>query len=146
MQEPEDTLPLAARKLDHLFKTVTKPDGSEYSYREVEASIKDMAQADPSLTTLTAGYIWKIRSGHIQSPGVNALKSLGRFFGVDLEYFDEQTPDEVPKVVILARSLSRDEQASEIALKATALSDDEKEMVLTMMEAILKYKQKQKGS
>ena len=146
MQTAEDQLPLAARKLDRLFKTVTKPDGAEYSYREVAAGIKKLAEDDARLTTLTAGYIWKIRSGHIQSPGVKALKSLAQFFGVDLEYFDEQASDEVPKVVILARSLSRDEQASEIALKATALSDDEKEMVLEMMEAILKYKRKQKGS
>lgn len=78
-----------AEKLDRLFKTITKPDGEEYSPEEIQAAT-DKA--------ITSSYIYRLRAGKSTNPTIDKVKALADFFGIDPAYFlsdkkSEPTPD-----------------------------------------------------
>lgn len=65
-----------ASKVDHLFRTVTRPNGKPYTYQQVAAG-----------TGLNFSYIRKLRVGKVSSPSREVLQKLGAFFGVPPDYW-----------------------------------------------------------
>ncbi|MBO0883459.1 MAG: helix-turn-helix transcriptional regulator, partial [Mycobacterium sp.] len=81
--QSEPTRPrTVAQRLEHLFHTVRKPDGREYSNDEVAAGIhQDQGE------TISASYIWYLRTGQRDNPTFKHINALARFFGVPAAYF-----------------------------------------------------------
>src|SRR5438094_2156189 len=71
-----------ARRLDYLFRTVREPGRREYSNEEVSAAI-----ARDQDVTISASYIWYLRTGQRDNPTFKHLNALARFFGVPAAYF-----------------------------------------------------------
>jgi transcriptional regulator with XRE-family HTH domain len=67
-----------AELVDHLFKTIKKPTGREYTYVEVAETLQ--GAIDPS-------HISKLRAGHIKNPSRETLLALCRFFKQPSSYF-----------------------------------------------------------
>lgn len=119
-----------AEKIDRLFKTFTKPDGSEYTYREVEEGTGN---------AVTAAYVWRLRTGKADNPGYRVLAALCRFFGVSITYFfsDEPEAEAYVKDLRLARAL-REAGVEQIALRASELDEDSRQDVLKIIEYVRK--------
>jgi len=113
-------------KVDLLFKTNPKPDGSEYSYQEVEDGIDHV---------VSSVAIWKLRTGKIKNPSYRFLEALADFFDVPLEYFSSSEPpsEAYAERLRLAHSL-QEAGVSEIALRASELDEAAKKDVLSMIE------------
>jgi transcriptional regulator with XRE-family HTH domain len=70
-----------AQRLDKLFQSVRKPDGREYSHREVAETIT--SNGEP----ISHSYIGQLRAGDKDNPTLRHLRALAHFFGVPLDYF-----------------------------------------------------------
>lgn len=106
-----------AQKLDHLFRTVHPRGRGEYSYAEVAVGIKD--RGGP---TVSASYLWELRTGRADNPTKKHLEALADFFGVNPSYFfDEGSVARIEAQLDLLAAL-RDAGVREIALRASGLS------------------------
>jgi transcriptional regulator with XRE-family HTH domain len=104
-------------RLDHLFRTVRAPDGSEYSYRHVALRIEQLVGYKTSSSSLQ-----ELRAGVRSNPSMKHLHGLCAFFGVPIAYFfDEDLTARVDTQLELAASL-RDASVRELARQAVGLS------------------------
>jgi len=69
-----------AQKIDWLFKTHLDERGRQHTYGQVERLCGGR---------ITASYVWKLRTGAMQNPGLGALETLANCYGVPLDYFAE---------------------------------------------------------
>jgi len=119
-----------ARKIDRLFHTHLKPDGSQYTYQDVEEGTEG---------AVTGTYVWKLRTGKAQNPGYRVLAALSRFFDVPVTYFftDEPTPDdeEYDKDIKLVRAL-RSRGVEQIILRVSDLDEEAKADILSMVNYV----------
>jgi transcriptional regulator with XRE-family HTH domain len=121
-----------AQRLDYLFKGFTHPDGSEFSYEEVQ---------NGTGKAVTAAYIWRLRTGKATNPGYWVIKALSDFFGVDPSYFfqDEEKAKEIATKQVNANLAEQLQESSvkDIALRASKLDEDGRQAVLGMIDYIL---------
>ena len=80
----QDQINFIASKVDHLFRTITRPGGKPYTYQQV---------ADGS--GLDLSYVRKLRVGKVGNPSRIALEKLSVFFGVQPDYWF-RTDDMIP--------------------------------------------------
>jgi transcriptional regulator with XRE-family HTH domain len=119
---------LAAR-LDRLFRTFRRPDHSEYTYEEVAKALA--ARGGP---TISATYLWQLRTGRRDNPTKHHLEALADFFGVSPAYFfDESAVERIDQQLELLASLS-DARVSQIALRSHGLSGASLEAIRGIVE------------
>lgn len=114
-----------AKKLNTLFETKTKRDGSKYTQEEVIQGTGEV---------LTRAYLWKLRTGRAKNPGFNIVQALADFFKVDINYF---RVDEEEEKEWLDKAL-RKELVNEVALRASMFSEETVLAIINMMEYIEK--------
>jgi len=118
-----------AEKIDLLFKTFRKPDGSQYTYQEVE---------EGTGKAVTGAYVWKLRTGKAENPSYKVLKVLSDFFEVPVSFFfEEEVSEEYLQNLKLATQL-REASVQHIALRAGDLDEAGKRAVLEMIEYVRK--------
>jgi transcriptional regulator with XRE-family HTH domain len=117
-----------AEKIDLLFKTIKKPDGSQYTYQEVE---------EGTGKAITGAYVWKLRTGKAENPSYKVLKVLSDFFEVPVSFFFEEVSEEYLQNLKLATQL-REDGVQHIALRAGDLDEAGKRAVLEMIEYVRK--------
>lgn len=135
-ENPPRILTLAER-LDWLFQTVRRPDGSNFSYQDVEDGTDALGYR------LTTTAVWKIRSGQTTNPGYLALRVLSRFFAVPDGFFyaEELTPDDMERMRIAA--ILKEQGAGEIAFRAVEIGTAGQEALLTMLRFLAETQAKQ---
>lgn len=114
-----------AKKLNMLFETKTKPDGSKYTQEEVIQGTKGV---------LTRAYLWKLRTGRAKNPGFNIVQALADFFDIDINYFRVSEDEE--KAVL--EKAQRNKLVNEVALRASMFSEETVLAIINMMEYIEK--------
>ena len=72
----EEQAQFIGAKVDHLFRTITQPNGKPYTYEQVAAG-----------TGLNFSYLRKLRVGKVASPSRGVLERLTIFFGVTPDYW-----------------------------------------------------------
>src|SRR5438093_3277208 len=88
-------------KLEHLFRTVRRPDRREYSNEEVASAILG-EQGE----TISSSYIWYLRTGQRDNPTFKHINALARFFGVPPAYFfDDDTTERVEAELALLAAM-----------------------------------------
>jgi transcriptional regulator with XRE-family HTH domain len=117
-----------AVKLNRLFEEKRKPDGSQYTQTEVVEGLKGI---------LNRVYLWKLRTGRANNPGIHIISALAAFFGVDPSYF---FTDDKMKLEFAKESQKRDLLVDQIALRSSELDEKGKQAVLYMIESIVKSK------
>lgn len=118
-----------ADKIDRLFELRTKPDGSPFSYQDVEKGTDH---------AVTAAYIWKLRTGAATNPGYKVLEALAHFFKVSLDYFASETPVSEAQLQQMRLAAELDKAGvAQIALRASQLDERGRQALLDMMEYIL---------
>ena len=65
-------------RIDHVFRTHLRPDGTEYSYEDIATAFE--GAVDPT-------YVAQLRSGAIADPDPQVVFQLGRFFHIQPTYF-----------------------------------------------------------
>jgi transcriptional regulator with XRE-family HTH domain len=137
--QQSDTQSVFAHKLDELFNRIRKPDGNTFSYGDVAKGIQDQKAG---VSSITPGYIWKLRTGMIKNPGYQVIKAIANFFDVPVSYFFDENEGKEEKLdeIDLARQLRRSPQAQQIALRASDLAENEQEAVLAKIGAIQQAK------
>lgn len=116
-----------AAKLDHLFRTVRRRDGSEVSYREVARAIESAGVG------ISPSYLQQLRTGIKDNPTKRHIEALATFFGVPPAYFfDEALAAEVDAQLDLLLAL-RDANVRDLALRADGLSAESLRVVAEMV-------------
>ena len=120
MEESPKNQGAFSERLERLFKTRLKPDGSGYSNEEVSRGTD---------YSVTAVYIWKLRTGRARNPGLKVISALARFFKVEPNYFfsDEITYQQEKEFT---------SQIREIALRASYLDDAGQQALRDMLNYI----------
>lgn len=121
-----------ADKLELLFATFTQPDGSPYSYQDVENGTDH---------AVTAAYVWKLRAGKATNPSYRVLEAIAAFFDVPIDYFasEQIVSDDYLQRLKLAVELDK-EGVAQIALRAGQLDAQGRQAILDMMEYVLQIK------
>jgi transcriptional regulator with XRE-family HTH domain len=110
---------LLASRLEHLFRTVHPEDRGPYTPAEVAEAINDGGGDE----TISATYLWQLRTGRRDNPTYRHLIALSRFFGVSPAYFFDDAETErggVPDEMAVALT---DDIVRDIALRAAGLSE-----------------------
>lgn len=115
-------------RTDLLFKTITRPDGKQYSYRQIEE------RADGEISSTA---IWKLRVGKTENPSQRMLKALSEAFQVDVGYFfdEDVTREDIPEY---REQYLSDRLIEEIALRAHGLTNEGKQAVLEVIDYVRK--------
>jgi transcriptional regulator with XRE-family HTH domain len=116
-----------AKKLNTLFETKTKLDGSKYTQEEVIQGTNGV---------LTRAYLWKLRTGRAKNPGFNIVQALADFFDVDINYFRVSEDEEKA----LLEKAQRNRLVSEVALRASMYSEETVLAIIKMMEYIEQHR------
>lgn len=106
-----------ADKLDYLFRTVRGSGRREYTNEEVATTIS----REPDVS-ISASYLWYLRTGQRDNPTFKHLNALARFFGVPPAYFfDDETSARVEAELALLTAM-KDTGVRDVALRAAGLS------------------------
>ncbi len=100
----EEQAKFVGAKVDHLFRTITRPDGKPYTYEQVAAG-----------TGLNFSYLRKLRVGKVASPSRKVLERLTTFFGITPDYWfrsDHTLPPDIQERHQLGLLLRKIEQAN----------------------------------
>jgi transcriptional regulator with XRE-family HTH domain len=118
-----------SQKIDHLFRTVRREDGREYTYDDVERGTQGR---------VSRSYVWKLRHGRNSNPSLDVIEALAQFFRVPPSFFfgaslkDEKTAREAAEIA----ALLQDQAAREAAERARGLSPAGLKAVLDMIEHV----------
>jgi transcriptional regulator with XRE-family HTH domain len=119
-----------ARKLDHLFRVV-HPATGEHSARYVAGKIAEMGEV-----TISATYIWQLRTGVKDNPTKKHMEALAAFFGVDPSYFmDDAVTTRVNEQLDMIVAL-RDVGVKNLALRAVGLSEASVRAICKIVENV----------
>lgn len=108
-----------AEKIDYLFATVHPKNRGPYTYEEVASGIRQAGGP-----TISASYVWQLRTGVKDNPTMKHLEALAGFFGVSPSYFfNEETSERIAAELSMLASM-RDNQVRAVALRASGLSPE----------------------
>ena len=128
-----DPAPLAeawtlAEKINHLFATVRRPDGTRYSNEEVAAALGGSA--------ISGSYLWLLRKGDRDNPTIKHLEALASFFDVSPAYFfDDARSRAIASELALLRAL-RDANVERIATRLSGLSPRAIDAITKVIESV----------
>ena len=123
-----------AGRLNHLFETIPGPDGKLYTHEAVVKGIEAGGE-----TTISKAYLSELRTGKKDNPTLKHMEALAGFFGVTPTYFfgdDEYTERVQTELNLLAKM--RRAGVTDIALRASDLSDTNLSMVEAILETIIR--------
>lgn len=125
----EGTGATLADRLDRLFTTVHPKGRGPYSYEEVASGIR--RQGGP---TISASYIWQLRTSAKDNPTKRHLEALSSFFGVKPAYFFDDEESEKIAAELDALAAMRDAGVRSVALRASGLSDKSLKIISEFIE------------
>lgn len=114
-------------KIDHLFHTVRREDGREYTYDEVEQGTDER---------VSRSYVWKLRHGRNSNPSLDVIEALSNFFGVEPEYFfvAKDGDDDRSRRIAEIAALLQDSGVRSIAERARGLSPTSIDAINSMID------------
>jgi len=117
----KDYLPLA-EQLKILFDRRPHPSRRMYTLQEVSA------QTGVSLATVS-----QMRSGRSKNPQLNTMRTIARFFGIPLRYFETTSADEC-YALLKQQWVDAPPSLNEIAFRASVLSEKSQQDILTLIK------------
>lgn len=122
-----------AAKLAQLITTVHPPDRGSYSYREIEAGIKEHPGA------MTAAYVHQLATGKQPNPRKHYIEALSAFFGVPPNYFfDDDVAARIDRQITEVTAW-RDEEARHIAERVVELGPRDRGAVANLIDNLREY-------
>ncbi|WP_063804193.1 helix-turn-helix domain-containing protein [Streptomyces roseifaciens] len=123
-----------AEKLEHLL-AITTPAGQRPPSNEDIATAINIAAGEK---TISATYVWQLRTGRKTNPTMRHLESLAQYFGVSAAYFlsDEESRKIDDQLALLGALKQSD--ARSIALRSTGLSESSRRALHSMIDQLRK--------
>lgn len=115
-----------AELIDDLFRTHHRPDGREYTYKEVTVALGGVIE--PS-------HLSKLRTGKITNPGRDTLLSLCRFFKIPPTYFFPEL-DSLPQPSSNGSDVPARVDSLRLALRSAGLQPDVEEKLEELILAL----------
>jgi hypothetical protein len=106
-----------ARRINHLFESVRRPDGKPYSNEEVAEAINGRGD-----TTISGTYLWYLRRGDRDNPTKKHLEVLARFFDVSPAFFFDDERSRRIAVDSVPEPRPADSLAERVAVRLDGLS------------------------
>ncbi|MEU7560286.1 XRE family transcriptional regulator [Streptomyces eurythermus] len=123
-----------AEKLEHLL-TVTAPSGQRPPSNEEVATAINIAAGEK---TISATYVWQLRTGRKTNPTMRHLEALAQYCGVSAAYFlDEDEARKIDDQLGLLEAL-KESDARDIALRSTGLSESSRRALHSMIDQLRK--------
>ncbi|MFD7133624.1 helix-turn-helix domain-containing protein [Streptomyces sp. NPDC059894] len=123
-----------AEKLEHLL-TVTTPAGQRAPSNEDIATAINIAAGEK---TISATYVWQLRTGRKTNPTMRHLEALAQYCGVSAAYFlDEEESRKIDDQLDLLQALKQSD-ARDIALRSTGLSESSRRALHSMIDQLRK--------
>jgi transcriptional regulator with XRE-family HTH domain len=123
-----------AEKLEHLL-TVTAPSGQRSPSNEEVATAINIAAGEK---TISATYVWQLRTGRKTNPTMRHLEALAQYCGVSPAYFlDEDESRRIDDQLSLLEALKQSD-ARDIALRSTGLSESSRRALHSMIDQLRK--------
>lgn len=130
-EKPEVAEHDLAGKLNKLFSTVRRDDGTEHGNEEVANWCRDRTGE-----TFSRTYLWQLRAGKRSNPTLRHLEALAAFFDMPLAYFgDDEQARRLQQELDLLAAL-RDSNVKRVALRAVELSQHGTDAVLDLIDEI----------
>lgn len=121
--------PSLADKINRLFEVMHPRGRGPLSNEEVAAEITAGGGA-----TISASYLWLLRTGKRNNPTASHLEALARYFGVTPAYFfDEEVAGDIERELDLLKAM-RDAGVKHLALRASGLTSDVLSAITVMLE------------
>jgi len=121
--------PSLADKINRLFEVMHPRGRGPLSNEEVAAEITAGGGA-----TISASYLWLLRTGKRNNPTASHLEALARYFGVTPAYFfDEEVAGDIERELDLLKAM-RDAGVKHLALRASGLTPDVLSAITVMLE------------
>ena len=118
-----------AEKLDRLFKTAHPRGRGEYSYEEVAEGIRRRGGV-----TISASYLWELRTGQKDNPRKKHLEAIADYFGVSPTYFfDDAIAARIDAQLELFAAM-RASDVRRLALRAADLSPETLRSIAQLVE------------
>jgi transcriptional regulator with XRE-family HTH domain len=120
-----------SEKIDHLFHTVRRPDGREFTYDDVEQG---------TAGRVSRSYVWKLRHGRNRNPSLDVIEALGEFFRVPPSYFfnDGGADKAATREAAAVAALLRDPASRKVSERARGLSPQSVAAITDMVEHLRK--------
>lgn len=135
-----------AERLDHLFDSVRRPDGQEYTNEHVAQAVSAKG------VTISQSYIWQLRKQKKDNPTLKHLQALADFFGVPPAYFfDDAVAGQIDEQIEALRaererlSETSGSEARLMAMRAGELSPDRRRQVMELLDVVYKLEQAERG-
>jgi transcriptional regulator with XRE-family HTH domain len=120
-----------AQKINHLFDTIRRPDGTRYSNDEVAAA---MGRGEPG--RISGSYLWLLRRGDRDNPTIKHLEALATFFDVSPAYFfDDAKSRAIASELALLRAM-KDSDVRRIAARLQGLSPRGMNAIANIIESV----------
>jgi transcriptional regulator with XRE-family HTH domain len=130
--EGQDSRPnVIAERLDHLIATVHEPGRGPYTLREISNGV--------SKTTgevVSVQYLSQLRLGQRTKPSYSKLKAVSAFFGVDVNYFSEDSAAQQTDEQLEGLAAMRDASVLDVALRVNGLSEKSLLAVRAMIDSL----------
>ena len=124
-----------AELLRHLIDTVHPPDRGPYSYREIEAGIREHPGA------MTAAHVQQLATGKQPNPRKHNIEALAAFFGVPAAYFFDEDVSRQVDAEISDIIDWRNTEEGLLAQRLNELSPAHRNAVSAMIEHLAAYEQ-----
>lgn len=122
-----------AEKLEHLLSVTAKGDKAP-SNEEVATAINIAAGEK----TISATYVWQLRTGRKTNPTMRHLEALAQYCGVNAAYFlSDEEAEKVDEQLALLNALKQSDTRN-IALRSTGLSESSRQAVANMIDQLRK--------
>jgi transcriptional regulator with XRE-family HTH domain len=121
--------PTLADKINRLFEVMHPRGRGPLSNEEVAAAVN--AGGGP---TISASYLWLLRTGKRDNPTAHHLEALARHFGVTPAYFfDDEVASSIERELDLLAAM-RDAGVKHLALRASGLTPEVLAAISVMVE------------
>lgn len=131
-QAASDFAQEVAEKVNWLFESFRKPDGTAYSNKDVEDWSKSKESGD-DIAPIEQSWVWKLAHAQAARPSLPSLRTISSFFGVDASFWVKPLGEELKKQALLEGS---GEQVKTVALKLVDLSPQSLGIVSDLVDSI----------
>lgn len=128
--DPRPALTSFAERLNYLFDTVHPADRKPYTNPEAAAAITEAGEQ------ISGQYLWLLRRGDRDNPGLRHIEAIARFFGVPGSYFlNDEVAVELTEQLEFLKAV-RDSQVREISMRGARLSPTDRASMLRIMRSL----------
>ncbi|NEK96595.1 XRE family transcriptional regulator [Modestobacter muralis] len=120
-----------AQRLDLLFRATHPAGRDEVGYQEVADAV-----ASAGGPTVTANYLYLLRTGRRSNPRMDLVRALARYFNVPAGYFiDDEVAQNYTDQLELLQAI-RDSGTAGLALRAASLSPEARAALTVLLDGM----------